>query len=748
MVYKGKKLDEFQIQAIDCINKSQNVIVSAPTGTGKTLVADYCIEKCLNEGKRVVYTAPIKALSNQKYREFSKLIGRENVGVLTGDTVINKKAPFLIMTTEIYRNILYSDFNENYDIEFNDDIACVIFDEIHYISDKDRGTVWEEAILMKPKGTFMVGLSATIPNIGDLAGWIESVKDEKVNVVYHKERAVPLSHSIWCNGTMVDLKDHDELKVFANKKNDEGYYLKILNSFSQSDFPMLYFSFNRAGSYTKAMEYAKNREIKSEEKIKAINTIVENILSEYERDSKDINNFNTYLNLFYKGIGVHHAGMLPVIKLMVEELFENRFLDVVFCTETFAIGINFPVKTVCMDGYRKFDGRDFRNLFNKEYFQIGGRAGRRGIDEFGTVITIVKPTDIKFKDYPLWSEYDMELLDSNFKVSYNIAMQMFDNKNNKIEAMLKDNFAIYLMNKQVNIFKESKDYFFNKLSSLKKTCCSELGKNNCPMNYEKTIRVLEDEIKNCVWKRDKDNKIRVLKDIRKRKIKNCTKEQKRICRSKYSEYENCVEMYLKEKNLYEDYCNRYAQDYFLKQYDNRKKMLNELGYIRLDSGETLIRGKVMKDIYIQELLVCELIFSDFFEKYNEDIICGIIAGVDFDGVKVNKEEKIDSAMIDAYMDIYELSQKLMELELNILGEATVLFNDTPCNIAYKIAKGYKIAEIMEETNINDGDIVSIARRTLAILSEVKEAVSDRPFLVKKIKRCISKIDRDEYKALF
>lgn len=748
MVYKGKKLDEFQMQAIDCINKAQNVIVSAPTGTGKTLVADYCIEKCLSEGKRVVYTAPIKALSNQKYRDFSKLIGKENVGVLTGDTVINKKAPFLIMTTEIYRNILYADLNEGYDVNFDNDIACVIFDEIHYISDKDRGTVWEESILMKPKGTFMLGLSATIPNIDDLAGWIEKVTDEKVNVIYRQERAVPLSHNIWCDGMMVDLKDHEELNVFSDNKNDEGYYLKLLNSFNQNDFPMLYFSFNRAGSYKKAVEYAKIKCFKSEDKICEINTIVENILNEYERDSRDINNFNTYLNMFYKGIGVHHAGMLPIVKLIVEELFENRFLDIVFCTETFAIGINFPVKTACIDGYRKFDGVDFRNLFNKEYFQIGGRAGRRGIDEFGKVITVVKPSDIKFKDYPLWSELDMELLESNFKVSYNIAMQMFDSKDNKIESMLKDNFAIYLMNRQIDTFKESKDYFFEKLSVFKKDCCAELGKNSCPMNYEKTIKTLEGEIDSCVWKKDRDNKIRTLKNIRKRKVKNCTKEQKRICRSKYSEYEDCVEMYLKEKNLYEDYCNRYTEDYFLKQYDNKKKILDELGYININNKETLIRGKVMKEIYIQELLVCELIFGDFFEIYNEDVICGIVSGIDFDGVKGNKDERIDDSMIDAYMEVYNLSQKLMELEMNILGETTILFDSVPCNVAYKIARGYKISEIMEETSINDGDVVSIARRTLAILSEIKEAVVDRPFLVEKIKRCISKIDRDEYKALF
>lgn len=742
MIYKGKKLDRFQIEAIECVSRYENVIVSAPTGTGKTMVADYCIEKCLQEGYRVAYTAPIKALSNQKYREFSDILGSENVGVLTGDTVINKNAPFLIMTTEIYRNILYSD------VELANDIKCVIFDEIHYISDEDRGTVWEESILMKPKNTFLVGLSATIPNISDLAGWIEKVKGEKVNIIYHDKRAVPLSHNMYYCGEIIPISNIDSLESYSDDKNDENEYLNLLNKFDVCDFPVLYFSFNRRGCYDKAMEYSKDKKVRDDETIKKIKEIVNKVLKQYDRDEDSIADYKTYLNLFYKGIGVHHAGVLPILKLIVEELFEKRLLNVIFCTETFAIGINYPVKTVCIDGYRKFDGHDFRNLLNNEYFQIGGRAGRRGIDEYGTVITLIKPSDVRFADYPIWSEDNMELLRSNFKISYNSTIQMFMDESKDIERILKDNFALYLMNKQRDIFRESKEDFLNDISKIKESCCMEMGKNSCPIHYNKLLQQMEDSVLCEKSKKERDRKKKELKIFKGKKIKNCTREQKRYCKEKYKEYSFFVDSYLEEKKLYEDYYTKYPDDYFLTQYENKKKLLDSMGYIRLETNETLVRGRTMRNIYIQELLLCELIYSDFFDKYDEEVICGIISGIDFDGVKISKEQGLKEVMIDAYLDVIKQVNRLSEIELDILGSINVKYDVAPCNIAYKIASGCSISEIIEEINVSDGDVVSIARRTLAILSEIKEAVADRPYLVEKLKSCISKIDRDEYKALF
>lgn len=741
MIYKGKKMDGFQLEAMKYIDNYENVIVSAPTGTGKTMVADYCIEKCLSEGYRVIYTAPIKALSNQKYREFSSVFGKDKVGILTGDTVINKSAPLLIMTTEIYRNILYSD------MDLAKDIKCVVFDEIHYISDEDRGTVWEEAILLKPKSTFLVGLSATIPNIDDLVNWISKTKEEKVNVVYHNERAVPLEHKFYFNGDLIPFDECENLDMVECNENTENEYLKLLNKLNITDFPILYFTFNKRGCYDKAIEYSKYKKIREANVINEIKEVVNKILIQYNRNSEEINNLEVYMSLFYKGIGVHHSGILPIIKLMVEELFEHKLLNIVFCTETFAIGINYPVKTVCIDGYRKFDGHDFRNLLNKEYFQIGGRAGRRGIDEYGKVITLLKYSDIKFSDYPRWNESEMDLLESNFKVSYNGIVNIFSDENNNLERILKDNFAIYLMNKKKLLFDESKERFKTLTAVLKVDCCEDLGKNICPVKYEEDLNLSNVNNEDFTYKR-KNKKKKELKVFRNNKIKNCTREKKKYCREKYSQYQEHANEYLNQKITYEECCSKYPEDYFINDYKNKKNLLDKLGYICLKTNEMLVRGKTIQGLYIQELLLCELIYSDFFDKYNEEVICGIISGVDFDGAKIPEDNIVDNNMVPAYLDVIELVDNLSKIEMKFLGSINVRFDSAPCNIVYKIASGFTIAQITKEIKVSDGEVVSIARRTLAILTEIKEAVADRPYLVAKIKSCISKIDRDEYMALF
>ena len=189
-MYRGFTLDPFQQQAVDFIDENKSVLVSAPTGVGKTLIADYIIEKIFREGGRVVYTAPIKALSNQKFREFKALVGPDAMGILTGDVVINPDAPILIMTTEIFRNMLQED------PERISDVRYVIFDEIHYIDDPERGSVWEESLIFMPSSMRFLGLSATIPNVDQLASWIEEVQDTKVEIVTHYERIVPLKHSL------------------------------------------------------------------------------------------------------------------------------------------------------------------------------------------------------------------------------------------------------------------------------------------------------------------------------------------------------------------------------------------------------------------------------------------------------------------------------------------------------------------------------------------------------------------------
>ena len=342
-MYRGFTLDPFQQQAVDFIDENKSVLVSAPTGVGKTLIADYIIEKIFREGGRVVYTAPIKALSNQKFREFKALVGPDAMGILTGDVVINPDAPILIMTTEIFRNMLQED------PERISDVRYVIFDEIHYIDDPERGSVWEESLIFMPSSMRFLGLSATIPNVDQLASWIEEVQDTKVEIVTHYERIVPLKHSLYERSlgftTMgsVQKKHRRMLAASIDGKPDwpSTTHVDLVNAIKDNYLPCLFFTFSRRKCESNAIELGEvNDFLDKEGKAKVRHhRRSAGTLSEYSKRSLAPPQAASAQRIAY-----HHAGMLPVLKDVVEELFTHRLLSVLYCTETFAVGLNFPVR--------------------------------------------------------------------------------------------------------------------------------------------------------------------------------------------------------------------------------------------------------------------------------------------------------------------------------------------------------------------------------------------------------------------
>ncbi|HYH04217.1 MAG TPA: DEAD/DEAH box helicase, partial [Bacillota bacterium] len=257
--YRNYRLDDFQKQAIAELLSGNSVLVSAPTGVGKTLIADYLIDQASAKGDRVIYTAPIKALSNQKYKEFKALYGPERVGIVTGDVVINSEADICLMTTEIFRNILHQDRQRL------EGISHIIFDEIHYLSDEERGTVWEESIIFMPEGMRLLGLSATIPNVYQLADWISEIKNHRVAVIVKKDRAVPLEHFVFekhigptsLKGVIKYQKELEEkgALTFANKRDWETTHLDLIKYISKNKgLPCLYFVFSRRMCEVKAQE--------------------------------------------------------------------------------------------------------------------------------------------------------------------------------------------------------------------------------------------------------------------------------------------------------------------------------------------------------------------------------------------------------------------------------------------------------------------------------------------------------------
>ncbi len=390
MKFQNFILDRFQEESIASVEKNNSVIVSAPTGSGKTLIADYIIDKDLKDVKRVIYTAPIKALSNQKFKDFTEQYGEDMIGLITGDVVINSSAQVLIMTAEIYRNMAIVDD------PLLDSVSYCIMDEVHYISDEERGYIWEESIIFSPEHIRFLFLSATIPNSDEFARWVETIKHHKVDVVKHHIRSVPLERKFYDSDlgitTLEKIKAKKDLDRYAaghSRTRGRGRQHKVpipdfrwlISDLKKTgELPCIYFVFSRAKTQEYAEKLSKKQNFLNQDEQKRVISLAG---EEFRKISKEIHALKSVQKLrrcLPKGIAFHNAGMLPDIKSIVEKLFEEGLIKVLFATETFAVGINMPAKTVCFDNLRKYTGKGFRLLNSKEYFQISGRAGRRGID--------------------------------------------------------------------------------------------------------------------------------------------------------------------------------------------------------------------------------------------------------------------------------------------------------------------------------------------------------------------------------
>jgi superfamily II RNA helicase len=392
------ELDEFQKQAIADLNAGRSVVVCAPTGSGKTLIGEYAIYKALHNQKRVFYTTPLKALSNQKFRDFSAAFGAEAVGLLTGDVSVNRDAPVLVMTTEIFRNMLYGTHIGEVGTSLVG-VETVVLDECHYMNDWQRGTVWEESIIYAPKEVQLVALSATVANSGQLTDWIDEVHGP-TELVYSDYRPVPLLfHFANPKGVFpllndartqinprLDRRGKRQKRSGESEKSDrpEAPSLSYLVSqLQQRDMlPAIYFIFSRRGC-DKAVSELDELFLVNEWEAEQLQLKIDAFLSRTPDIGRSIQ-----LEALYRGIAVHHAGVLPVLKVLVEELFTQGLVKVVFATETLAAGINMPARTTVISSLSKRTDRGHRLLTPSEFLQMAGRAGRRGMDTTGHVVTV------------------------------------------------------------------------------------------------------------------------------------------------------------------------------------------------------------------------------------------------------------------------------------------------------------------------------------------------------------------------
>ncbi|KAG8689546.1 ATP-dependent RNA helicase mtr4, partial [Ceratobasidium sp. 395] len=443
-------LDPFQQLSVYAIDRDESVLVSAHTSAGKTVVAEYAIAKCLRDKQRVIYTSPIKALSNQKYREMLAEFG--DVGLMTGDVTINPTASCLVMTTEILRSMLYRGS------EIMREVAWVIFDEIHYMRDAERGVVWEETIILLPHTVHYVFLSATIPNAIEFAHWITKTHEQPCHVVYTNFRPTPLQHYLFPSGgdgiyLVVNEKSEfreDNFQKAMGKlagmqgedpadplggRNKKGKTKKGGPTKGQSDIykivkmimaknynPVIVFAFSKRECEALALQMSK-LECNSEEEQEMVQNVFTNAVAALSEEDRQLPQIEHLLPLLKRGIGIHHGGLLPILKEVIEILFQEGLIKVLFATETFSIGLNMPAKTVVFTDVEKFDGRSVRPLSSGEYIQMSGRAGRRGLDDRGVVIMMVnaklEPATAKGM-----VKGEADRLDSAFHLGYNMVLNL------------------------------------------------------------------------------------------------------------------------------------------------------------------------------------------------------------------------------------------------------------------------------------------------------------------------------------
>ncbi|WP_414543416.1 DEAD/DEAH box helicase [Nostoc sp. CCY0012] len=425
------ELDQFQNDAIASLNAGRSVVVCAPTGSGKTLVGEYAIYRALSRGKRVFYTTPLKALSNQKLRDFRETFGYDQVGLLTGDASINRDAPILVMTTEIFRNMLYGTPIGQVGISLVD-VEAVVLDECHYMNDRQRGTVWEESIIYCPRAIQLVALSATVANSDQLTDWLNRVHGP-TDLIYSNFRPVPLEFH-YCNPKgLFPLLNDSKTKInprLANrgkrKQGDRGRggrpeapgIAYTLSHLQQRDMlPAIYFIFSRRGC-DKAVAEVGDLWLVNNDESQILRRQIDDFLARNPEAGR-----SGQIAPLYRGIAAHHAGILPAWKVLVEELFQQGLIKVVFATETLAAGINMPARTTVISTLSKRTDSGHRLLNASEFLQMAGRAGRRGMDLQGHVVTVQTPFEgSKEAAYLATSKPDP--LVSQFTPSYGMVLNL------------------------------------------------------------------------------------------------------------------------------------------------------------------------------------------------------------------------------------------------------------------------------------------------------------------------------------
>jgi len=763
------KLDDFQLEAIKNIEEGKSVVVCAPTGSGKTCIAQSAIHLALENNKRIFYTTPLKALSNQKYHDFSELYGAENVGLLTGDTTINRGAKIVVMTTEVFRNMLYGTTFGSLKDNLAD-VKYVVLDEVHYMNDEQRGTVWEESIIYCPTNIQIIALSATVQNSKQLTDWINTVHS-KTEHIYTDFRPVPLRFFYYDSSkpdTVLPLmtpegnlnkkiRPESRYKYFKNKKSVKNPAPDIVLALQKKNIlPAIYFTFSRRKCDENAMKCA-SLELLNKDEAMAAAQMVDKYIEE--------NPYlwaNPHIELVKKGVASHHAGLLPGWKNLVERMFQKGLIKVVFATETLAAGINMPARTTVISSISKRTDEGHRLLTANEFLQMSGRAGRRGMDEIGYVVIAGTPFQTPEEVYELATS-GSNPLESKFSPGYSMVLNLLTRfSTDEAKELILKTFGYYSSSDRISPLREELKRYREDMENFKNFECKFHHKmedmdeylkfKNLYVQNRTTFKALKRQAKN-------PNAPEVAEFGRKTK-ELLHKMQSFGCdRCKlYKKHKKEMELYFR----YEKKARRlekeieFQKDIYWQKFLAHKRILEIEGNLKDDyPTET---GKITMGLRIEnELFLSEVILSGLLNNLAPyelaSVICALaveeVRNLDNTPIKPPSQNvrKILGKIKDIRRKIFLLERENnIENVMNVNSEYSSLIESWILSADEDISSIEAWDKLFADTEFTEGDVVRAFKRTIDILRQLTVVDNIPDELAMSAKEAILKINREPVNA--
>ena len=734
------ELDDFQKDACRCITDGKSVVVCAPTGAGKTVIAQHAIHCALEQGKKVFYTTPLKALSNQKYNDFSEKYGIDKVGLLTGDTSINRGAQIVVMTTEVFRNMLYGT-NFGSVTDNLKDVKYVILDEVHYMNDEQRGTVWEESIIYCPTNVQIVALSATVANADKLTEWINTVhsRTELINTdfrpvplrFYYFDSSQPntLLPLLTPNGTL-NKKIKPEKKEFkrgkaVQKRNTVKDVVRNLHE--KNMLPAIYFTFSRKKCDEQMEKCASLWRKKSEKCLtpkeqEEIRQIIDDYIAENPYLYK-----NKHIEYLMLGVASHHAGLLPGWKVLVEKLFQKGLIKVVFATETLAAGINMPARSTVISSISKRTDNGHRTLTPSEFLQMSGRAGRRGMDEIGYVVIVGTPFQTPEEVAELVLS-DANPLESKFSPSYSMVLNLLQRFTlEEAKELVLKSFGYFSSNYRIEPLLAVKDEYECKIDECNSFVCYCKKTNDDLLEYNKIreIYVQNRRIFKTIQKQEK-KKNRPLNE----EAAEFGRQTKAMLQKMHSYECDTCKLFKKHMKIL-DVLARYSakekalekeiekqKDIFWNKFLSHRAVLMDYGYIKDDYPTE--KGITISQIRSEnELFLAQVIFSGVLDGLTPAELASVICAITTEDLRADLYSQLPlSPNVRKRLNkIKDIRRDLDKKQKNHDVEDPMYINGFYSPLIEMWATGSEWDDIIDQVDMGEGDIVRCFKRVIDVLRQ-------------------------------